>query len=395
MASENMNLKTVLTIGGAFTAYCIGAGFASGQETLQFYASWGGMYPFILPAFTFLLMLIFCIGTYKTGCIKRFANPSEAYSYYCGRWLGKVVDFLCTLSIALSTLIMFAGSGATVNQYLGLPVYVGTLIMGIVSVIVVCLGLEKVTDVLGCAGVIIIAIMAVVGIYCLSTTSIGIMEGQQHVLDYVQEGTILQGKFMNIDSPIISIISLVGAYITLGLVFNVSLGYNCKNNKELWGSAVCSAAFFTIGLSMVLFTLILNLDFIAQTKAQVPMLAAIVNTLPSLALPFSVIILIGVFTTITGYLWAFGRRFAEDKTKKQRIIVIVLAVIGVTVASFIPLSKLVNTIYPLIGIAGVILLIGIIVRLFTDKEGNVAPAAEKNEISETGTRVSKSNITEE
>lgn len=367
-----MNWKTVFTVGGAFTAYCIGAGFASGQETLQYYGSWGGIYPFILPAFTFVLMLLFCLGTYKTGWIEHFKDPSEAYTYYCGKGLGKIVDILCTLSIALSTLIMFAGSGATVNQYLGIPVWVGTLFMGIVATVVVCLGLEKVTNVLGFSGIIIIILMAIVGIYCFSTTQIGVMEGQQHVAEYVKDGSILQAQFMGIDSPIVSIISLVGAYITLGVVFNVALGYNCKNNKEIWGSAICSAAFFTIGLSMVLFTIILNLDYIAGIKAQVPMLAAIENTLPVLALPFSIIILIGVFTTIAGYLWAFGRRFAEDKTKKQRIIVIAVAVIGVSVASFIPLSKLVNTIYPLIGIAGIIIFIGIIIKMITHR-GELPP----------------------
>lgn len=41
--NDKMNWKNVLTIGGAYTAYCIGAGFASGQETLQYYASWGGI----------------------------------------------------------------------------------------------------------------------------------------------------------------------------------------------------------------------------------------------------------------------------------------------------------------------------------------------------------------
>ena len=34
--NDKMNWKNVLTIGGAYTAYCIGAGFASGQETLQY-----------------------------------------------------------------------------------------------------------------------------------------------------------------------------------------------------------------------------------------------------------------------------------------------------------------------------------------------------------------------
>ena len=36
---NKMNWKTVFTIGGAFAAYCIGSGFASGQETLQYYGS--------------------------------------------------------------------------------------------------------------------------------------------------------------------------------------------------------------------------------------------------------------------------------------------------------------------------------------------------------------------
>ena len=154
-----MALNTHFSWGGAFTAYCIGAGFASGQETLQYYGSWGGAYPFILPVLTFVLLALFCYGTYKTGYIKRFPDPDVSYNYYCGKVLGKILDIFCTLSIALSTLIMFAGSGATVNQYLGIPVWVGTLVMGVVSVVVVCLGLEKVTNVLGFVGTLIIIIL--------------------------------------------------------------------------------------------------------------------------------------------------------------------------------------------------------------------------------------------
>lgn len=74
--NDKMNWKNVLTIGGAYTAYCIGAGFASGQETLQYYASWGGIYPFVLPALTFVLMFVICYGTFKTGYINRFPSPN-------------------------------------------------------------------------------------------------------------------------------------------------------------------------------------------------------------------------------------------------------------------------------------------------------------------------------
>ena len=344
--NDKMNWKNVLTIGGAYTAYCIGAGFASGQETLQYYASWGGIYPFVLPALTFVLMFVICYGTFETGYIKRFSSPNAAYGYYCGGVLGKILDIFCTIAIGLSTLIMFAGSGATVNQYLGAPVWVGTL------VIVILIG---------------------VGIYCFCTADSGVMQAQQNVQQYVDAGVIMRANFLGIENPILAVTSLIGAYITLGLSFNVSLGGRCGSRREVSASAVISAVLFCLGLCMVLFTIIFNMDYIAQTGAQIPMLAAIQNMLPALALPFSVVILLGVFTTITGYLWAVGRRFAEDRTKKQAVVVVITAVLGVSVASVIPLDKLVNFIYPLIGAAGLVIFVGIVIKLVT--EGR-APAAE-------------------
>lgn len=248
-----MNWKNVLTIGGAYTAYCIGAGFASGQETLQYYASWGGIYPFVLPALTFVLMFVICCGTFKTGYINRFPSPNAAYGYYCGKVLGKILDIFCTVSIALSTLIMFAGSGATVNQYLGAPVWVGTLIMGVVSVVVVCFGLEKVTNVLGFVGTLIIVILIGVGIYCFCTADSGVMQAQQNVQQYVDTDVIMRANFLGIENPILAVTSLIGAYITLGLSFNVSLGGRCGSRGRFrqarlsrrccsaWACAWCSS----------------------------------------------------------------------------------------------------------------------------------------------------------
>ena len=321
--NDKMSWKNVLTIGGAYTAYCIGAGFASGQETLQYYASWGGIYPFVLPALTFVLMFVICYGTFETGYIKRFSSPNAAYGYYCGGVLGKILDIFCTIAIGLSTLI-----------------------------IVILIG---------------------VGIYCFCTADSGVMQAQQNVQQYVDAGVIMRANFLGIENPILAVASLIGAYITLGLSFNVSLGGRCGSRREVSASAVISAVLFCLGLCMVLFTIIFNMDYIAQTGAQIPMLAAIQNMLPALALPFSVVILLGVFTTITGYLWAVGRRFAEDRTKKQAVVVVITAVLGVSVASVIPLDKLVNFIYPLIGAAGLVIFVGIVIKLVTESR---APAAE-------------------
>ena len=52
-----------------------------------------------------------------------------------------------------------------------------------------------------------------------------------------------------------------------------------------------------------------------------------------------------------------------------------VAVPGVSVASFISLSKLVNFIYPLTGATGIVIFVGIIIKMFTD--GSIPAAQEE------------------
>lgn len=52
-----------------------------------------------------------------------------------------------------------------------------------------------------------------------------------------------------------------------------------------------------------------------------------------------------------------------------------VAVPGVSAAPFIPLSKLVRFIYPLIGVAGIVIFVGIIIKMFTD--GSIPAAQEE------------------
>lgn len=113
---------------------------------------------------------------------------------------------------------------------------------------------------------------------------------------------------------------------------------------------------------MVDYAVISNIDYIVEKGAQVPMLAVIEKLLPALAPVFALVIVVGIFTTITGYLWTIGRRFAEDKTTKQRIIVCIVTVLGIFGGSLIPFSNLVNFFSPLVGLVGFICFIVMIVH---------------------------------
>ena len=101
------------------------------------------------------------------------------------------------------------------------------------------------------------------------------------------------------------------------------------------------------------------------------MLGVVKSILPFFALPYAAIIVTGILSSVTGYLWVVGRRVGEDKSARQRIVVIIIAAIGSTVASFIPLGKLMNILYPIVGYAGTLLLILAVikeVRLYMNKK---------------------------
>jgi len=355
--NNKIDWKVVFKLGGAYAAYHIGAGFASGQETMQYFGSWGGAWPFIIPAFIFVWTIAYLISNYRTGATVHFENPNEAFVYYNGPVLGKILDIFVNVMLAVTSLVMFAGAGATVHQYSGLPTWVGAVLMGLVAGVVVLLGLDRMVNVLGSCGIIIIAVMAIVAVYGFCTSDVSVVEGEKNILKYVQEGTFLQATAFGVHNPVLSAISFGGLGLALIMTFTTSMGAQCKNMKTCVASAIASASFYVLGIIMVCWTMLEHLDYIAELKAKVPMLAAVEAIIPWMALPYCIITLIGVFTTIAGYLWTCGRRIAPDGTWKQRITVIVVDLVGITVGSMIPLDTLVNVLFSIAGYAGIIMFV--------------------------------------
>lgn len=107
-------------------------------------------------------------------------------------------------------------------------------------------------------------------------------------------------------------------------------------------------------------TLLLNTDVVAGK--QVPMLAAVQNLLPALAVPYAVIIVLSIFTSITGMLWVLGDRFSQQGTKKFYAIVLGTTAFGVVGGSVLPFAKIVNVVYSFFGLAGLILGVFVIIK---------------------------------
>lgn len=359
--SGKMNFLTIIAVGGAYASYQIGAGSASGQEALQYFVSYGSKWCLILPIFVAIAIAIYCYLMFRR--CGNFENPNDGYEFYYGKYLGKVIDLFSIVLIGGIGLGLFSGCGASLKLYLGIPEYAGAIILGVVSVITALLGLEKLIDILGVCGVLIFGVMVIVAIATLLNPMVSLSETDAAIPQLLEEGTILRASVLGIENPIISTINYTGITLMTAFPFLVALSSRNKNKSEMIGSSITSGIFFSgtiyVGGVIILFTL----PKLAEIGGlQVPNLAACKMMFPVLSYFVLAIIICAIYSTITGYLWIIGRRFAKDGTWKQRIIFLAVALIGIFTGSFVPFNQVVNFIFPIAGLVGIVMFIGIIIK---------------------------------
>ena len=75
-----MGIATTINTAGAILAYLIGAGFASGQETMQFFSNWGS----VSGCFEIgVIFIVFLALTYVGVCyIGRTRNAADIKALY-------------------------------------------------------------------------------------------------------------------------------------------------------------------------------------------------------------------------------------------------------------------------------------------------------------------------
>ena len=158
--------KEISKIAGAFVGVIVGAGFASGQEILQFFTSFGvhGLIGCVVAGLTFVfLSMVFRPGPAPAGAVAQGSRPGP------GRHLGMVFDLLITFFLFAITVVMLAGTGSLLQQWLGLPEAWGSVLATIATVLIVCLDVRQVIAFIGAVTPLLVFLTVVVAAYVVST----------------------------------------------------------------------------------------------------------------------------------------------------------------------------------------------------------------------------------
>lgn len=348
---DKKGIKNGIRIGGAIAAYLIGSGFATGQEILQYFTSYG-FKGFLAAAISLITYSYLCVSFLKLGKEKNLTHSQDIFTYYCGEKFGRVFEFTAFTYLILQVIVFFTGAGAVLNQHYGFPQIAGSAIMAIICMLTALLGLKKLVDVIGSIGVVLVVTVFSMAIYFLSQNPHAIFEGNQIVktMDIIQPSP---------HWPVAGF--LYASFMSLGLAaFLPLVGQTSNSQKENVLGGFLGAGALLGSIALVSLSFLTDIGNIGQEL--IPMLYVAKYISPILGTFFAIIILAGIFTGAAPMYWNFCSRIFNEKTKKFKIFVIVLGCIGLAFGSILPFDRVLNIVYVAYGYVGTVFILFVIAR---------------------------------
>ncbi len=225
--------------------------------------------------------------------------------------------------------------------------------MGILCIVTALCGFGKLKKILSYICIFIVLFVLFCGGYVLLTSDVGPFISAANVEEYVTTGRVLRANMFGIQNPYLSGFSSAGLLIGSGFAWASAMGTLCRSKKEAVLSGVFSSIFYYVTTAVVIYLVLTSMDHIAGEE--VPMLAVVQFFLPKLFAVYSCIIILAIFSTVSGRLFLIAKRFDRKNQNLHRAIIISITIFAAVGASFIPFSKISNIMFSIMGAVGIIL----------------------------------------
>lgn len=332
--------KNIFRCAGAFVAWVIGSGFATGQEVLQFFTSYGyASYGIILIGLVGFLFM--GVSLYRTGQLHKDEKDFKHFEYFCGKRLGGVYSWLIPMELVPVMAVLVSGAGATLQEYYGLNHYLGAMFMAAAVLMTYFLGFERLVKLLSFVGPSIIAFCLLIG----SVTLFRDMDNFARIGEYEAVLAELQPS----SHWAIGALLYVSYNCLDGSAYYTQVGKTAGSLKEAVLGAVLGAVMLMAAIAVMNTAILLHGDTAAALA--VPSLYLARRISPVLGAVFSVFLVMGIFSCCSAMLWTVCSKFSVGDARKDRLIAVGV-VIGVFLLGLLPFGELIGAFYPIIGYMG-------------------------------------------
>ncbi|WP_418790152.1 hypothetical protein [Phosphitispora sp. TUW77] len=335
-------IRDTWKVAATFIGTIVGAGFASGQEILKFFAHFGptGIIGILLSCSIFCAggTLIMVLGHKLKAC-----SFGEIVTYVCGRKLGRVVDLVLGVFLFGSLSVMLAGSAAVLCQQWGLPYWLGTLLTLLISMATVLSGIRGVINTNSVVVPLMITICLTAIVPAISGTRISAISSNFHPVSGEPSGMWF-----------ISALLYASYNLTLGSSVLAPLGNKIKDRRSL----IYGGVFGGLGLGGL--AMLINLAILSHypdsAGYEIPSLFVAGSMTVFAQVIFSFVLWAEIFTTIIGTIYGLAARITSN-SKFSYIKITIVLLTGSLVMSQFGFSELVGVLYPLFGYVSLVFLV--------------------------------------
>ena len=352
---DNINILNVIKIAGAFIAFIIGSGFATGQEIMQFFTS-NGLYSLVSILISLILFVYFGSTIMSSGFDYGEYEKYSPYKYFCGDKVGLFYEYFVPVLLFISVVVMISGAGATLQEYYNLNYYVGCAMMTNLVLIAFICGLNGLVNIIGFIGPVIVIFSLLVGFIILFEN----LDGLKNISQAMTEVNLTKAGGNCIKSGV-----LYTSYnMVSGLFFFTALANSANNKEEAKLGATVGSLLLMIVILVMNFALLSKIKNIY--KLSIPTLYFAKSISPLLGKIFSIILLCGIFSTAAPNFWTVCNKISKQGRYNEKIVALIISM-GAFLGGLFPFEKLVSKVYPLTGILGILLFICIFFKQISKK----------------------------
>lgn len=324
-----------IRLASVYIGTIIGAGFASGQEMVQFFGVYGYKSLFGIIITTVLFSTVGAVVLNRVYS-KKIKGYEEFIIPFFGRSIGKIIEIVITMFLLTGFCVMLAGSGAVFNQQFNLSYNVGIYIMSICTLLTFMFSVRGISTVNS-----ILVPLLLVGIVSIGVMIIlkeGLVFSNYYGAKYTKTGNWITSSILYVSYNSISAIVIMTSMLPI-----ITSKKAAIKGGIMGGIGLGILAIFILIPVLILFTDVYNLE--------IPMLKITSKLGNKGSNIYSMILWLSMLTTAIASGFGCIRRLSTYFGTNQKLIAIMFCILTIPLAR-IGFSNLVTTLYPLFGYLG-------------------------------------------
>ena len=344
---ENVSFRNITGIALAFIGLLVGAGFATGQEVVQYFTAFGinGVWGIVVAG---VIMTVAGTVFLQLGSYFHASEHNAVFRKVSHPIVSKMLDVAVIFTLFAVGFVMLAGAGSNLAQQFGWPTWVGSTAMMVLVLVTGLLDVDKVSNVIGLlTPTIIIAVIVLLGY-----TLMNMPADSAAVIDTASQTDTPIGNWL------VSALNYNGLALILAVSMSLVIGGDHISPREAGWGGIIGGFVYSILLAIAGFVLLMGADKIVGSD--VPMLVLVNEMGDTAGVLMAVVIFLMIFNTSIGMFYALGKRLSAGRENRTYPIFVVGTLAGYAM-SFFGFKTLMNYVYPILGYLGMFMVVVLVI----------------------------------